>query len=216
MRILVKYPTRSRPELFLTRLKEYISKASDNSSIQYIVSCDEDDVTMTKEVIEAAKSMHTNVSIYSGKGVSKIEACNRDIEKANDWDIILLISDDMHVKINGWDSRIREDFKGFNGCVWYWDKAQKSICTLSCMHHDYYEIDGYLYHPSYDSFFCDNEYTLVAQNRNKMKFIGIPMIQHVHPGWDASVPSDKLYDRNNISWDKDLNNFNKRQANGFN
>lgn len=215
MRILVKYPTRSRPEQFLKTLKEYITRASDNFLIQYLISYDDDDTTMTKEVIGSAKSFHPNVVVYSGKGVSKIEACNRDIEKANDWDIILLISDDMHVKINGWDSRIKEDFKGHDGCVWYWDKAQKSICTLSCMHRSYYNKFNYLYHPSYFSFFCDNEFTEVAQAASKMKFIAIPMIQHVHPGWDSMVPTDKLYDQNNKYWDIDLKNYENRKANGF-
>lgn len=215
--LLVKFPTRSRPELFLKTLSDYVRMAKDNSRIQYLVSIDEDDTTMSPEVIEKALSLHENVVFYTGKGVSKIEACNRDIEKAKPWQICLLISDDMKVGALNWDQRIIDDFNGnYDQCVWYFDGYQKSICTLSCVGKQYYDRFNYLYHPSYKSFFCDNEFTEVAQQQGKIKFIGIPIIKHQHPSWGGAVANDELYQRNDVFWAHDEENYYKRKANGFN
>jgi hypothetical protein len=218
--ILVKYPTRSRPQLFLKTLSEYIAKASDNDSIQYIISYDIDDKSMTHEVIETAMYFHPNVKVFAGHGISKIEACNRDIEKADKWDILLLISDDMECKAQGWDNLIRESMKveypDTDGCLWFHDGSdQRFISTLSCIGNKYYNRFGYIYHPSYKSFFCDNEYTEVAKALKKIKFIETVIVKHQHPSWGGKVQFDSLYLRNDKYWTHDENNFITRRANGY-
>lgn len=219
-KILAKYPTRSRPDLFLKTLSEYINLANDNSTIQYLISYDADDVTMSLDVIEKAIALHPNVVMVEGEGVNKIEACNRDIEKAEEWDICLLISDDMEIKADGWDDKLRQDMNRFypdtDGCLWYFDGSQSEICTLSCVGKKYYDRFEYLYHPSYKSFYCDNEFTEVAQSTNQIKFISQTIIKHQHPAWGGGVKEDALYRRNDIYWNNDSNNYQKRKANGFN
>lgn len=219
MQILIKYPTRQRPELFLKTLSNYIDKATDNSTIQYLISFDDDDATMTKDVIEKAMSFHENVVLYSGKGFNKIEACNRDIDKANPWDILLLVSDDMQAVADGWDQRIKEDMNKFypdtDGCLWYHDGAQAWICTLSCIGRKYYETFGYVYHPSYKSFFCDNEFTDIARAAGKMQLISRMIIKHEHPSWQSGIESDVLYEKNNKYWAEDESNYANRKAKNF-
>jgi hypothetical protein len=218
-KILCKFPTRTRPELFLKTLSEYISKASNNSFIQYLISYDSDDETMTSEVIKDAESLHKNIKLIPGTSKNKIEACNRDIEKADDWDILILISDDMECKVQGWDERIREDMKvnflDTDGCLWYHDGAQSFISTLSVIGRKYFDRFNYIYHPSYKSFFCDNEYTEVATNLKKIKNIPHMIIKHQHPSWVAGLKSDALYLRNDAYWGADELNYNKRKAGGF-
>ncbi len=220
-RILIKYPTRQRPEQFLKTLKGYIDKANDNSRIEYLISIDEDDLSMNNhEVIDAALSFSEGITIWKGKGVSKIEACNRNIQKAfKDWDILLLVSDDMECIAQGWDDRLISDmqrnFPTTDGCLWYHDGAQQSICTLSCIGRNYYDRFGYIYHPSYKSFFCDNEFTDIATNHRKMKLIPRMIIKHQHPSWDGNMKDDALYQRNNKFWAEDEANYHKRKANGF-
>lgn len=214
--ILIKFPTRSRPELFLKTLSDYIRLAKDNSRIQYLVSIDNDDETMTEYVINQAKAFHPNVVFYKGDSKTKIEACNIDVEKANPWNIILLVSDDMKVGLLNWDERIISDFNGnYDQCMWYYDGYQKQVCTLSCVGVDYYNRFNYLYHPSYKSFYCDNEFTEVAQANGKIRMIGIPIIKHMHPSWGAGVPHDALYQRNDTHWEFDEENYYKRKASGF-
>jgi hypothetical protein len=217
LKLLIKYPTRQRPELFLKTLSEYISKSVDDN--RYLISYDEDDASMTKEVFEAAYKISNFIDLYPGKGVSKIEACNRDMEKAKDWDIVLLASDDMRPVTFGWDKRIKEDmqkhFPDMDGCLWYHDGAQQSICTLSCVGRKYYDKFNYLYHPSYKSFYCDNEFTDVATAAGKIAFIPHMIIKHYHPSWVQGVPSDLLYMHNDKFWADDEANYKKRRENGF-
>jgi hypothetical protein len=218
MNLLIKYPTRQRPELFLKTLSEYIRKAADEN--QYLISIDKDDASMTAEVIEQAKSLHSNIKFFAGDGINKIEACNRDIEKAADWDIVLLVSDDMQPVVAGWDKRIKQDmlkhFPDTDGCLWYHDGAQQEICTLSCVGRKYYDRFNYLYHSSYKSFYCDNEFTEVATRDGKMAFIPHMIIKHQHPSWGGGVKNDLLYMRNDKYWGDDETNYKKRKANGFN
>jgi hypothetical protein len=218
-KILCKLPTRSRPDKCLKTLGEYISKAVDNSAIQYLVSYDSDDETMTPEVIEKFKSLPASVKLFSGPPSNKIQACNRDIEKADDWDILLLISDDMECKAIGWDQRMKDEMNLYypdtDGCLWYHDGAQNFISTLSCIGRKYYDRFNYIYHPSYKSFFCDNEYTDIAVSLNKIKQIPHMIIKHMHPSWVAGVNSDKLYAKNDGYWTEDELNYNNRKANGF-
>ncbi len=215
--LLVKFPTRSRPDQFLQTLSEYISKAKDNSRITYLISIDSDDLSITNKVKEKAKSMTENVIICTGESKTKIEACNADIDKIKDWNIVLLVSDDMRVGLINWDEKIISDFNNnFDLCLWYYDGYQRHICTLSCIGREYYDRFGYLYHPSYKSFFCDNEFTEIAQAAGKMKFIGQPIIKHMHPSWGAGVAYDELYTRNDTYWKEDESNYNNRKANGYN
>lgn len=220
MKILAKYPTRQRPELFLKTLAKYISLAHKNEDIYYLVSYDSDDVTMTPAVIAAAALMHDNVLIRPGSSKSKIHACNRDIETApDDWDVLLLISDDMFCQVEGWDEAIRYDmhqhFPDTNGCLWYNDSDQQRVCTLSVIGRKYYDEMGYIYHPSYESLWCDNEFTEVAQQKNKMAIIDKKIIVHEHPAWGGEVKQDELYKRNDRLWTKDKRNYEKRKALGF-
>ena len=44
-----------------------------------------------------------NIKYVYGNSVSKIHAVNRDIETVDEWDIVLLASDDMTPKVKGYD-----------------------------------------------------------------------------------------------------------------
>lgn len=220
MKILVKYPTRSRPELFLKTISDYYNKAFDNSNIEYIVSYDIDDESMTDQVIEQAIKICPQLKCYGGTSESKIHACNRDVERSIGWDIILLISDDMEVQIENWDQIIRDDFKelfpGGDGALWYHDGSkQKVITTLSCMDRKYYDRFGYIYYPGYKSFFSDNEFTDIAKSLNKIVFIDDVIIKHQHPNWGGGVKTDELYEKNNGPWDHDQALYNQRRALNF-
>lgn len=221
-KILVKYPTRSRPALFLKTLSAYIEKAKNNDSIIYLVSYDQDDESMTGDILDQAKRLPANIILRSGLSDSKIHACNRDIiDIPQDmWDIILLISDDMHVQADGWDRIIRDDFKRHfpdgDGVLWYHDGSkQKVITTLSCMGKKYYEQFMYLYYTGYKSFFSDNEFTEVAKAKNKIKFIDNVIIKHEHPQWGGSVQRDELYLINDAPWKHDQDLYGKRKGLNF-
>lgn len=220
MRILVKYPTRQRPKIFLTRLREWASAATDLSEVTFLVSIDEDDASMTDDVIAVANKIARDVRIFRGPNKSKIAACNADVDKIPNWDVMLLISDDMFCRRSGWDAMIRRQmylrFPDTDGCLWFHDGTrQKEICTLSCIGRKYYDRFGYVYHPSYFSFFCDNEFTEVAKMAGKIEFIDQPISTHEHPAWNGGMKRDDLYAKNNRYWKQDEANYHARKANGF-
>src|SRR5690606_10233463 len=145
-RILVKYPTRSRPDLFLKTLEGWSDRQDDGLEVEYLISVDKDDETVTPLVIEQAKRLSHRVVVVEGSSVSKIDACNRDIKNYTSyypgWDAILLISDDMKCACEGWDTVIRQhlDKHGRDKAFWFHDGSnQKVISTLSCMGRDYYD-----------------------------------------------------------------------------
>lgn len=221
--ILVKYPTRQRPAQFLETLRGWVDK-QDGPNVTYLISYDVDDETMTPEVIKEAESLAERVILVKGSSQSKIDACNRDIERYTQyfpqWGIILLVSDDMICNQEGWDNIIRKEFETHypdtDGCIWFHDGSkQKVISTLSCMGRKYYDRFGYVYHPDYKSFFCDNEYTEIAQKYKKIIFVDTVLARHEHPNWLGGHKDDALYQRNQPHWKKDSALYYDRKAKGF-
>ncbi len=220
MRILLKFPTRGRPQQFLTTLRGWLTNAADLSQIAVLVSYDSDDATMTPEVIAKAEAMHPALVAVSSISKSKIDACNRDLpEYGGHWDVVLLASDDMWCVRQGWDAMIREKmllfFPDTDGALWIFDGAQRKINTLECVGRKRYASAGFLYHPSYASFFCDDEQTAIGLRDKKLIFVEQSIAHHQHPAWLGGMKADATYQRNNKFWQHDKANFARRQAAGF-
>jgi hypothetical protein len=220
MRILLKYPTRGRPQQFLTTLRGWLDNAADLSRIAVLVSYDADDATMTPEVIAEAEKLHPLLIAVSGNSKSKIDACNRDVsEYGAQWEVVLLISDDMWCVRQGWDDIIRTNmaryFPDTDGALWFYDGAQKKINTLECVGYRRWAGFRYLYHPSYFSFFSDNEQTAVGLRDKKLVTIEQSIAHHQHPAWLGGMKRDATYIRNNMFWRQDERNYYERKSKGF-
>jgi hypothetical protein len=220
MRILIKFPTRGRPQQFLTTLRGWLDNADRISRIAVLVSYDEDDATMTPDIIAQAEAMHPAVVAVRGKSESKIHACNRDLpEYGGEWDVVLLCSDDMWCNRKGWDTSIAENmaryFPDTDGALWHFDGAQRRINTLECVGRKRYESFGYLYYGGYRSFFCDNESSAVGIRDKKLVMIEKQICGHQHPSWLGGMKPDATYARNSSAWKHDESLFNRRKAEGF-
>lgn len=220
LKILVKFPTRERPDQFLKVLNLLNEKATDRDNIKYLISIDADDSTMrTMDSTAHLISSNENMFVYSGVSNSKIHACNRDMEKVKEWDIVVLMSDDMIPQINGWDELIRQAmFKYYpatDGCLWFNDGYQDRICTLCIIGRVYYDRFGYIYHPDYNSLFCDNEFTVVAKAMDRMTYFSTVIFKHSHFANDPAVKRDALYDRNEAYFNIDKEIYEQRKAQGF-
>ena len=169
MRILLKCPTRSRPERVVSTLSRYIALAAHPEQLGVCISCDTDDPTMTPAVdIRLGKLLAPTAwhRIFRSANTSKIEACNANMHEVDwDWQIVVLVSDDMIPQIKGWDDVIRNHmlarFPDTNGILWFNDGFQgEKLNTLSIYGRAMYNEFGHLYHPDYKSLFCDTELTL--------------------------------------------------------
>jgi hypothetical protein len=158
MRLLLKFPTRSRPQQALRTLQAYCNMATSPELIGIAMSCDADDDSMSRTLVqdEFIRTMGRVAwnHIFYGNSKTKIEACNANmIEIAYPWDIVMLVSDDMIPIVKGYDDVIRShmlaSFPDTNGTLWFNDGHQENkLNTLSVMGRKMYDSFGYIYHPS--------------------------------------------------------------------
>lgn len=219
MKILVKFPTRSRKDKFFNVLDMYYSFADDIDNMEFMISCDKDDVIMNTNDTVSKLHSYKNLIVIFGNNKNKIEAINSDLKYKTDYDIILLASDDMIPIVKGYDTKIRnamvEYFPDTDGVLWFPDGYQnKNLNTLSILGKKYFERFGYIYHPSYKSLWCDNEFQEVASSLGKIKYIDEVIIKHEHPSWGKSN-YDNLYLINNNYNNVDYLNYINRKKNNF-
>lgn len=210
MNILVKLPSRERPD----RLKTSVlaMKERQKHFCAYHFALDDDDDSNDRVWIASQGTT------ASGPRVNKVEAINRGLDCYGPWDILVLASDDMVCQVKEWDEIIRDDmrahFPDTDGCLWYPDGHQDRLCTLPVMGRKYYERFGYIYHPSYKSLWCDNEQHDVAQAAGKLWRSDQVLFKHMHPAW-GTAKTDALYRTNEALDHVDRTNYHARKALGF-
>lgn len=184
MKILFKYATRSRPELFKRGIESIINNvASDNYHILVTVDHDDDSMDSSDVLgwIENLKEFN-KIEFDWGDSDNKIHAINRGVEKVKDWDLLINFSDDMIFTQKGFDDVIRRAFTEKDLCVHFPDQYQGVNCmTMSMMDRAYYDRDKFIYNPIFESLWCDVVAQEVAQIRGRYKFVNEQFIVHLHP-----------------------------------
>lgn len=219
MRILIKYTSRSRPEKFMEGLKSIYDLISDNPNYLILCTLDEDDNSMNTLSMREDLSRFKNLSYIYGESKSKIDAINRDVDKVNDWDILVCMSDDMRFTAFGFDQLIREGFQhncpDTDGFLHYPDSTAKHmLSTMSIIGRKYYERDGYIYNPTYLSLHADNEAMEVSQMRGKYWYMGIQIFDHLHPAYNLAEWDDQ-YRQQQALWGPDEANYKYRKSFNF-
>jgi len=221
LKILLKCPSRSRPQQLISTLSRYASMAAHPEQMGIVVSCDVDDSTMTspnvqQSLFQVLTRFGWNALYYSANQ-SKIEACNADLEKVEyAWDIVVLVSDDMLPEVQGYDDVIRQAATPDLDCIlWFNDGFQGSnLNTLSIYGRAMYTRLGYIYCPEYKSFYCDTELTDLCKGSLKDKTIYSPrcIIRHRHPLVGHAVAFDLLYRRNQVYLETDVRTYIRRKS----
>ena len=200
MKILFKITTRSRPENFLRCLKSILDNV-EGDEYRIYVSVDANDLSMSNKFLEDVFSLNENIFISVGESKNKINAINRDIRFDYDWDILVNVSDDMVFTKKGFDNDIRKAFStecfivGYNALdkvVHFPDQYQRENCmTMSIIGRDYYNRDGWIYNPKFESLWCDVVAQEVAQIRGCYKYVDKDIFVHLHPSLGLA-PYDEL------------------------
>ena len=207
MKLVIKFPTRSRPHKFKPLLDKYIDFLSGKHDIRFVITMDEDDETMNnddiKSFIENHKSNGIDIVYHYGQSKTKIEACNADL-KGESGDVLLLISDDMVPVERNYDDIIYENYQ------------QVALMTLPCLGWKLYEKFGYVYYPEYKSVYPDNEQTEACILMGKLAISRKCIIRHqwVHGGHEQA---DELHQRNESSehYETDGKLYRERKATNF-
>jgi|GEM_PF-349681 len=219
-RLLVKIPTKSRPEQLLKNLDIYYKKLSGNTDCHFLISCNADDDTMNNAAIIEQLSCYKNLSVRFGDIKNKIDAYNRDIDEFIDsFDILVVASDDMIPVKQGYDQIIAnymlKFFPDYDGTLHFFDgHVGQATNTMPVIGKKYYQRFGYIYYPEYQSMYCDNEFTLVAKILKKEAYINELVVEHLAPAWGKAYQDD-LYRHNNGMVTQDESLFKERQARFF-
>lgn len=224
MRILLKCPTRSRPQRIVSTLASYLRLANRVDLLGVAISCDLDDDSMTRNLVQ--EELHRLLAptawhqIYYSPNHSKISACNANMSEIPwNWDIVVLVSDDMIPQVKGWDDVIRNHmtarYPNTDGILWFNDGGQgDKLNTLSIYGREMYNRLGYLYCPEYKSLFCDTELTDRCRGdlADKTTYVPYCIIRHEHPGNGYSQNMDSLYTRNQTYWNQDMYTYIRRKT----
>lgn len=218
--ILVKIPTRQRPERFFSCLDLYYAKLSGKHSVKFLISCDSDDVTMNNADVISHLKLYKNLKVFYGHSSSKIDAYNRDIQDADEFDIVILTSDDTIPVMNCYDDIIAREmsknFPDFDGVLRFNDGVtpmSSPLNTLPIIGYRFFKRLGHLYHPDYKAFFCDLELSLLTRCTGKEAVVDITLFKHDHP--IKSGTFDELYKKNAVHWEYDKSKFKERANRRF-
>jgi len=221
-KLVIKFPTRNRPDKFKSVLEKYINMLSGKHEVEFVISMDNNDPTMNNENIKnwfEEKKQKTNINYHYGDSKNKIEACNANMEGVTG-DVLLLASDDMVPQTQGYDDVIFQTFfqtfPDFDGAIKFWDglrPKEDMLMTLTVMGFPLYRKFGYIYHPAYKSLYCDNEQTQVCYMLGKLAISPMCIIKHE---W-THEPFDELHARNENSemYGIDGKTFQERKAKNF-
>lgn len=216
MKLLIKYASRGRPELFRQAIKN-IADTISTPDYKIIVSCDMDDVSM--KPFASINETHPNISISYRNSKSKVQAINEDMFEVP-FGILVNFSDDMRFTVKGWDQKMLRQiqrvwgkstdfFAHFNdGFVGH------KLPTMSIMGWDYYQRDKYIYHPSYNSVSCDAEAMFVAMMRGRHHYFPEVYFNHIHPA-NLRFPVDQTYRDNDCFGAADTINYFDRMKHCF-
>ena len=112
LKILVKLPSRGRPEKFFKALDSIVDNIQDKENTFISCTLDTDDETYNNEAfISRVRTRQAKISIEWGLSKSKIHAVNRSIPDI-EWDVICIGSDDIFFNFYGFDSVIRAEMNG--------------------------------------------------------------------------------------------------------
>jgi hypothetical protein len=219
MKLLIKFPTRNRKNKFFTVLKQYQRLCEDIENTFFLITLDNDDDEMNSPEVADIFTTFKNIKYVYGNSISKIHAVNRDIETVDEWDIVLLASDDMTPKVKGYDNIIRnkmkEHYPDTDGVLWFNDGHQgNNLNTLCILGKKYYERFNYIYHPEYKSVWSDNEFMLVGNILKKQTYFDEVIIEHEHPDWGYGN-RDVIHRINSQNESHDRNLFTTRKNNNF-
>lgn len=222
MKLLIKFPTRNRPELFFKTLDLYYQMAEDKNNLFFLISLDQDDKTMSNADINIKLMEYENLQFIFGDSLSKIDAVNRDMDLLEfDYDILLLASDDMIPQIKGYDNVIREKMTEFypdtDGILFFNDGYKKDeLNTLCILGKKYYKRFDYIYYPDYKSLFADNEFMEVGYLLQKQTYIDQCIIKHEHPdNGFTGMNKDEIHFLNNKYFHHDRELFLSRKLINF-
>lgn len=213
MNLLIKYPTRGRPERFFAGLDSIYQNIFDKDSFHVCVTIDDDDTSMSNLMTVAEIMRYGNISVTGGISKSKVDAINRDMP-TYDWDVLMVFSDDMRMTFWGFDKIIKDCMDSLDLHLCLPEQDEKgAIPVLYIAGRAFYNRFGFIYPPEYKSLFCDVEMMDIAKEMGLYKFENIPSIfEHLLPAY-GRLPADEMWlEQQKIGWTVDQKTYLERKS----
>ena len=222
LNVIIKYPSRSRPELFKHCLDRWINMLSFKHHVKFVCSFDEDDEAMKTDAVRSfinEKRKRVKIDVYyNPQPQTKVSAINANLE-SHQADMLILCQDDMEPLVQGYDDLMAKylfcyfpDGDGiinvrlsFNRNLW------KTGVQVPVMGWKYYQRFNYVCCPEYISGGCAEEMKMVAEKLGKLAHINDPRIM-IHNWYEVD---DKLRDYTISFHDADKTTFEKRKTENF-
>lgn len=110
MKLLIKYPCRSRFNMLKKNLKQ-LNNNMVNPETKILLSIDKDDESIyTNEKLLEIKPYINNVKVMLSNSYNKINSLNRDLDSL-DWDYVLFLTDYTEIVTEGFDQWIIDNLK---------------------------------------------------------------------------------------------------------
>lgn len=204
MLLQVKYPSRGRPQMFEETLRAWHFNEL-LPELRVLVTLDSDD-PMLPEYLRVIDSGLWRVEVAvspnpGGKARSFNKQC--DVLRGSPWDVLLMLQDDLRPGRPDWHDKLREDFGGnYLQSMHYQDGFRRPgdpLVAHVCIGREAWlqsTAGGkYVYHPAYESVYCDNEYGDVQRELQLLKTPGgASPLRHDWIG--ASQRRDSMCDNN--------------------
>ena len=217
MRLIIKFPTRNRPEKFKEVYTLYEQKLSGKHDVMFVITMDYDDPTMNNpEMISWLNSRNSNVRYHYGFSKTKIEAVNANLTNL-DADVLMIASDDMWPEMDNYDDviyqKFQEHFPDYNGAIKFSDGFRSDdLMTLCIMGWSLYKKFGYVYCPEYVSVFADTEQTFALHALKR--YVMVPEVLCSHK-WKREYDDLHARNENGMVYAKDQATFDHRKQHNF-
>lgn len=185
--------------------------------VRFVISIDEDDRFMKSKEMDNYLRRQNDCQVFVGQSKGKIEAVNADFDKLGNYDVLILASDDMIPVTRHYDVVIadlmKQHFPAMDGCLHFNDGTNiHGLNTMPIAGKRLLDDWGYIYHPSYKSIYCDNEFQEVTERDEKS--YRDPRVLFLHQ-WAKNTGFDSTFKRNAGFKSVDKLNFESRKAAGF-
>lgn len=214
MLIYYNFATRNRPQKMADAINTIINLSTCKNFIIGLTIDDDDSITLNSCQL-AAVLQSVQIKVNPGRSSCKVHAINRGMAG---WrgDIVVNMSDDMRFIKQGFDVDIINAFQGDGDQFIHFPDGyvNKLLPTMSIMGRSYCERFNYIYHPDYQSLWCDNEAMEVARQLGCYKYINLQIFSHEHPTWTGE-PFDNLLMHSESFFETDQETYKRRAKLGF-
>jgi hypothetical protein len=214
MLIHYNFATRNRPQKMAEAISTIIDLSADQNYTIGLTIDDDDSTTLNSHQL-ADFLQSDRIKVKPGRSSSKVHAINRGMAGWSG-DIVVNMSDDMRFIKRGFDGDIIQAFQGDRDQFVHFPDGRMNgvLPTMSIMGRSYYERFNFIYHPDYNSLWCDNEAMDVAQQLGRYKYIDLQIFSHEHPAWTGE-PADALLMHTESFYEIDQETYKRRSKLGF-